>query len=385
MINYGKHFVDNQDKKEVLEVLKSDWLTQGPKVKIFENNLSKYLGAKHSLVVNSGTAALHLACISLGVKKDDLVLSSPITFLSSITAAMFLKAKPSFIDIDKKTYCIDLDKLETKLKYLKKRNKKPKVIIFTDYAGQMCDWRRIKYLSNKYKFFTINDNCHSLGSKYYNDQKYAVKFADIVTHSFHPVKIITTGEGGSLSTNNTRIYKKIINLRSHGVLKNQELDKKFGSWYYSMQELGYNYRLPDINAALGISQLKKINKFVKKRQSIAKKYFFYLKKNKNIILPYINSFCSHSFHLFPVQIVFKNLKKSKKQFFKYMLKNKIKLQVHYIPVHLQKYFKKNFLFKKGDFKVSENFYEKTVSLPIFYSLKDSQIRNICSKINRFCR
>lgn len=385
MINYGRHFIDNQDKKEVLAALKSNWLTQGPKVKIFENKLSKYLGAKHSLVVNNGTAALHLACISLGVKKNDLVLCSPITFLSSITSALFLKAKPSFIDIDKKTYCIDLDKLEIKLRFLKKKNKKPKVVIFTDYAGQMCDWKRIKYLSKKYKFFTINDNCHSLGSRYYNDQKYAVKFADIVTHSFHPVKIITTGEGGSLSTNNTKIFKKIINLRSHGVTKNQELDEKFGSWYYSMQDLGYNYRLPDINAALGISQLKKINKFVKKRQSIAKKYFFYLKKNKNIILPYINDFCSHSFHLFPIQIIFKNLKKTKKHFFKYMLKNKIKLQVHYIPVHLQKYFKKNYLFKKGDFKESENFYEKTVSLPIYYSLKDPQIRDICSKINSFCR
>ena len=138
----------------------------------------------------------------------------------------------------------------------------------------MCDWKQIKYLSKKYKFFTINDNCHSLGSRYYNDQKYAVKFADIVTHSFHPVKIITTGEGGSLSTNNTKIFNKIINLRSHGVTKNQELDEKFGSWYYSMQDLGYNYRLPDINAALGISQLKKINKFVKKRQSIAKNISF---------------------------------------------------------------------------------------------------------------
>jgi UDP-4-amino-4,6-dideoxy-N-acetyl-beta-L-altrosamine transaminase len=385
MINYGKHFIDNQDKKEVLAALKSNWLTQGPKVKIFEDNLSKYLGAKHSLVVNSGTAALHLAFISLGVKKNDLVLCSPITFLSSITSALFLEAKPSFVDIDEKTYCINLDKLEIKLRSLTKRGKKPKVIIFTDYAGQMCDWKRIKHLSQKYKFFTINDNCHSLGSRYYNDQKYAVKFADIVTHSFHPVKIITTGEGGSLSTNSTKIYKKIINLRSHGVTKNKKLDKKFGSWYYSMQDLGYNYRLPDINAALGISQLKKINKFVKKRQSIAKKYFSYLKKNENIILPYINDFCSHSFHLFPVQIIFKNLKKTKQQFFKYMLKNKIKLQVHYIPVHLQKYFKKNYLFKKGDFKESENFYEKTVSLPTFHSLKDSQIKDICLKINRFCR
>ena len=381
MINYGKHYLDNKDIKSVVSTLKSDWLTQGPKVMNFENKMKSFLGSNYSLAVNSGTAALHLACIAIGVKKDDIILTTPITFLSSINSALYLKAKPIFIDIDSKNYCIDIKKLEKQLINLKKKKKKIKALIATDYAGQMCDWRKIKSLSKKYNFKTINDNCHSLGSKYFDDQKYAVKFADIVTHSFHPVKIITTGEGGCLSTNNKKIYDKIFNLRSHGVLRNNFLKKKYGSWFYSMENLGYNYRMPDINASLGISQLKKINKFIRKRKSIAKMYFKGFKDNKNLILPHIEQFCDHSFHLFPIQIKFKNLKISKIKFFEIMKTKNINLQVHYIPVHLQKYYKKNFKFKKNLLPVAEKFYENTVSLPIFYSLSKKQVFKIINQIN----
>lgn len=381
MINYGKHYLDNKDIKSVVSTLKSDWLTQGPKVINFENKMKSFLGSNYSLAVNSGTAALHLACIAIGVKKDDIILTTPITFLSSINSALYLKAKPIFIDIDSKNYCIDIKKLEKQLINLKKKKKKIKALIATDYAGQMCDWRKIKSLSKKYNFKTINDNCHSLGSKYFDDQKYAVKFADIVTHSFHPVKIITTGEGGCLSTNNKKIYDKIFNLRSHGVLRNNFLKKKYGSWFYSMENLGYNYRMPDINASLGISQLKKINKFIRKRKSIAKMYFKGFKDNKNLILPHIEQFCDHSFHLFPIQIKFKHLKISKIKFFEIMKTKNINLQVHYIPVHLQKYYKKNFKFKKNLLPVAEKFYENTVSLPIFYSLSKKQVFKIINQIN----
>ena len=346
MINYGKHFIDRSDIKQVSDTLYSDWLTQGPKVKIFEDKLKKFLNSKYSLVVNSGTAALHLACISIGLKKDDIVLTTPITFLSSINSALYLNAKPVFVDINPKNYCLDLDKLQRKLEELKNKKKRVRALIVTDYAGQMCDWKKIKNLSKKFKFFTINDNCHSLGSKYKNDQGYAVKFADIVTHSFHPVKIITTGEGGCMSTNNFDIYKKALELRSHGVVRTDKLKKRYGNWFYSMVRLGYNYRMPDINASLGISQLKKIKKFISKRKSIAKDYFRGFRNNKNIILPFIENFCDHSFHLFPIQIKFKNLKINKKTSFNKMLKHDINLQVHYIPVYLQKYYKGKFKFRK---------------------------------------
>ena len=381
MINYGKHFIDKSDIRHVANTLNSEWLTQGPKVKTFEDNLKKFLGSKYSLVVNSGTAALHLACISIGLKKNDIVLTTPITFLSSINSALYLNAKPVFIDINPKNYCLDLDKLSKKLEELKRKKKKVKALIVTDYAGQMCDWKKIKELSKKYKFYTINDNCHSLGSKYKNDQRYAVKFADVVTHSFHPVKVITTGEGGCLSTNNPDIYKKVLELRSHGVIRTKELKKKYGNWYYSMNRLGYNYRMPDINASLGISQLKKIKKFIKKRKSIAKEYFYGFRNNKNIILPFIDNFCDHSFHLFPIQIKFKNLKLSKKTFFNLMLKRNINLQVHYIPIHLQKYYKGRFNFPKNFLPEAEKFYSNAVSLPIYYSLDKQKVYKIIDHIN----
>ena len=381
MINYGKHFIDKNDIQNVTNTLHGAWLTQGPKVSIFENKLKKYLNSKFSLVVNSGTAALHLACISIGLKKNDIVLATPITFLSSINSAIYLNAKPIFIDINSKNYCLDLEKLEKKLKELKRKKKRVRALIVTDYAGHMCDWKRIKKLSKKFNFYTINDNCHSLGSKYYKDRGYAVKFADVATHSFHPVKVITTGEGGCLSTNNSAIYKKALELRSHGVIRTDNLKKRYGNWYYSMNSLGYNYRMPDINASLGISQLKKINKFIKKRKSIAKEYFDGFKRNKNIILPFIDKFCDHSFHLFPIQIKFENLRISKKTFFNIMLKNGINLQVHYIPIHLQKYYKEKFNFPKNSLSEAEKFYLNAVSLPIYYSLDKRKVNKIIKKIN----
>lgn len=381
MINYGKQFIDRRDIKSVTNTLQAKLLTQGPKVQFFEKKLSKFLGAKHTIALNSGTAALHLACIAIGLKKNDIILASPITFLSSVNSALYLNAKPIFIDIEPKNYCMDLQKLEKKLDEMRKKKLKPKAVIITDYAGQMCDWKRVKFLSKKYNFFTINDNCHSLGSKYYGDKKYAVKHADIVTHSFHPVKVITTGEGGSLSTNNSRVYNKIKSLRSHGVIRNNKLKKKFGNWFYSMESLGFNYRMPDINAALGISQLEKINKFIKKRQLIAREYYEGFKNNENIILPYIEKFAVHSFHLFPIQIKFNKLNITKKKLFRELFLKKINLQVHYIPLYLQKYYKKKFKFSKKQFLEAEKFYNQTVSLPIYCSLKKKEIKKVIKHIN----
>ena len=381
MINYGRQFIDNQDINSVIKVLKSNLLTQGPQVKKFEDNLKKIIGAKYCCAVNSGTAALHLACLALDIKKNDYVITTPTTFLSTANSILFVGAKPVFVDINPKNYCIDLLKMEKKIKEFSKKSKKIKAAIITDYAGQPCDWKKIKMLSKKFNFQTINDNCHSLGSKYYNNQKYAVKYADIVTHSFHPVKIVTTGEGGNIATNNKSIFDKVSLLRTHGVRKNLKLSRKYGNWYYQMENLGYNYRLADINAALGTSQIIKIKKFIKKRKFIANIYNNSFNKNNNFIIPFNDKYSDHSFHIYPLQIKFENLKIDKKTFFKKLKKKKINLQVHYIPIHLQRFYRKKFGYKPGDFPVSEKFYKREVSLPIYYQLKKKQIKFIVDQIN----
>ena len=385
MINYGSQYIDNKDIQSVTKVLKSNWLTQGPQVEKFEKVLKNYFGANYCAVVNSGTAALHLACLAIGCKENDIIITTPISFLASANATIYTGASPLFVDIDSKNYCIDLKKLEKKLLELKKRKRKVKAVIATDFAGQTCDWKRMKQLSKKFGFFTINDNCHAFGSKYYNDRRYAAKYADIVTHSYHPVKAITTGEGGSLFTNNKFFFKKAVLLRTHGIYRSSLLKNRFGNWYYEMRELGYNYRLSDIACALGVSQIKKIKKFLAKRKYIANFYNRNFKKNNNIITPYIEKYCSHSYHLYLLKINFKRLKLNKKKFFNDLLKKNINLQVHYIPIHLQKYYKKKFGFTLGNFPVAEKFYQEVVSLPIFYSLKKKQMNKVIKLINFYTK
>ena len=385
MINYGKQFIDNDDIKAVTKILKSKFLTQGPLVNKFEKKLKNFLGSKYCCALSSGTAALHLAGLSSLLGKNDYVITSPISFVATSNSILYSNARPIFVDINKTTYNIDENLVEKKILELKKKNKYIKALIATDFAGNPCNWKRLKTLSKKYNFLLINDNCHALGARYYNDYKYAQKFADIVTHSFHPVKQITTGEGGALLTNNKKIFENAIALRSHGVHKNNKLKKKIGPWYYEMQKLGFNYRLTDFQSALGISQLKKLKNFLKKRTEIAKIYDSEFKKNPYLKIPQSNKFSKHAYHLYPLLINFKKIKKTKKKLFKYFEKRDIFLQVHYIPIHLQPYYKKNFKYKIGDFPVSEKFYSQEVSLPIYYSLKKKDVYKIIRLINNFVR
>ncbi len=381
MINYGKQFIDEDDIKVVRKVLKSKFITQGPLVEKFEKKLKIFFGSKYCCAVSSGTAALHLAGLSLSWKKNDYVLTTPISFLATSNSILYSNAKPVFVDIDENTYNIDENLVEKTILKLRKKNKNIKALIATDFAGNPCNWKKLKALSKKYYFFLINDNCHSLGAKYFNDYKYAQKYADIVTQSFHPVKQITTGEGGALLTNNKKIYQKTIQLRSHGVTRKGVKEP----WYYDMQKLGFNYRLTDFQSALGISQLKKIKFFLKKRNQIAKIYNSKFKMNPYLKIPKTNSFSKHAYHLYPLLIDFKKIKKTKIQLFKYFKKNNISLQVHYIPIHLQTFYKRNFKYKNGDFPVSEKFYSQEVSLPIYYSLKKKDIYKIIRLINNFVK
>lgn len=384
MINYGRQFIDKKDIAEVAKVLKSDWLTQGPQVTKFEKNLKFFFGAKYCSVLCNGTAALHLSGLALGWKKNDIIITTPISFLATSNSILYSGAKPLFIDIDPKNYLIDLNKLEESLIKLKKRGKKVKAVVITDYAGHPCDWKRVKNLSEIYGFQTINDNCHAMGSKYFGDEQYAIKYSDIVIQSYHPVKAFTSGEGGSVMTNNTKIFNKISKLRTHGVFKNSKLMKQRGRWFYKMLDLGYNYRLSDIHCALGNSQLKKITKFVEKRRKVANYYNKCFGSKNLFIIPFESKHCDHSFHLYPLQIKFQNIKTPKKIFFDKLFKKGINLQVHYIPIHLQEYYKKKFGFKVGDFPISENFYKNVVSLPIYYLLEKKNLKKIVFEIFKLC-
>ncbi len=381
MIRYGKQYIDKKDQKAVLSILKSDWLTQGPQIEIFENSLKRNFGAKYCCAVSNGTAALHLTGLALGWKKGDIILCSSISFLSASNSVIYSGATPDFVDISLHDYNINIIKLKEKVNYYHRKKKKIKAIIATDFAGNPCDWSELKKISVKHNIKLINDNCHALGSVYKNDSKYSVKYADVVTQSFHPVKNITTGEGGAVLTNNKTIYEKIKILRSHGIIRNTKKVKKT-PWYYEMQYLGYNYRISDFQCALGNSQLKKISKFLKKRSKIAKTYNAYLSNHDLIETPKVKKNNKHSFHLYPLLINFKKSKISKKKLFNELKKRGVIPQVHYIPIHLQPYYRKKFGFKKGDFPLAEKFYEQEVSLPIFYTLKFEKVKYISNLIKK---
>ena len=369
-ISYGRQYISNEDIQSVKKSLNSDMITQGAYVDLFENKLRNYFKSKYSLVVSNGTAALHLAMLSLNLSSKDTVVTSPLSFLASANCVEYVGAKVDFCDIEKTSYTLDPNKLEDKLK-----KKNIKAVIVVDYAGHPADWESFYFLKKKYKFVLVNDNCHALGSKLNNDKAYSSKFADIVTQSFHPVKQITTGEGGAIITNNKKIYSKCLLLRNHGIKRNKE---KW--WSYSMSELGFNYRISDINCALGSSQISRLSKIIKRKREIAQ---LYNKKIKNdfLQLPVEKQNVHHSYHLYPLLIDFKKLKISKDSFIQEMSKKDINLQVHYKPIHLQNYYKNKYGFKKNDFKIAENFYSKEVSLPIYYDLKTKDQIKVIKTLN----
>lgn len=381
MINYGKQYLDKKDISAVVSVLKSDWLTQGPKVKEFETSLKNFFGAKYCSVVSNGTAALHLAVKAMGWKKGDYVFTTPNSFLATSNSILYVGAEPIFIDIDPLTFNINVKKLEEKIKINKKKGRRLVGIIATDYAGQPCDWKSLKIIGRKYGLKLINDNCHAIGASFYKNKKYACKYADVVTQSYHPVKNLTTGEGGSILTNHKALDKKVKLLRSHGVIK--KMNKS--PWSYEMLDLGFNYRLSDMSCALGLSQLKKVNKFVRKKQKIAQIYDKAFKNIKNIKIPLIKKNIQHSYHLYPLRIEFDKFKISKESFFRILRKKNINLQVHYIPIFLQPFYKKNFKFNVKDLKNSIKFYKEEISLPIYYSLKRKEINYVINQIKKILK
>ena len=374
MISYGKQAIDKSDIDAVIKVLKGDWLTQGPAVETFEDDLQKYFGAKHVCAVSNGTAALHLSALTLGWQPNDIVITSPLTFLATANCIVYAGATPDFVDIDPVSYTIDPNKLEKKVKHYRSIGKNLKAIIGIDYAGHPCDWKAFREIADKYDLQLVNDNCHALGATYLNDKQYAVKYADLVIQSYHPVKHLTTGEGGAILTNNSDLDEKVRRLRTHGMTKDPNLmENNDGPWYYEMHEVGFNYRITDFQCTLGSSQLKKLDSFVENRREIAKQYNNLFSNIEFIKTPKVQNTVEHSYHLYPLQIDFEKLPLTKVEFFEKMKNTGINLQVHYIPVHLQPFYKKNYGFKQGDFPVSESFYRNEISLPIYPDLPEDSI------------
>lgn len=381
MISYGKQTIDQSDIDAVIEVLKGDWLTQGPAVVHFEDDLRKYFKSNFACAVSNGTAALHLGALALGWKPGDIVITTPITFLATANCITYVGAIPDFVDIDPVSYTIDPIKLEEKILTHRSNGKTVKAVIGVDFAGHPCDWEALRNVANKYSIQLVNDNCHAIGASYLNNYQYAIKYADIITQSFHPVKHFTTGEGGVILTNNEEIDHKVRTLRSHGMKKKTKLsDNFYGPWYYEMHEAGFNYRITDIQCALGSSQLKRLGLFLKRRREIAKKYDKSLSKVPGLQVPIISNNVEHAYHLYPLQINFDKFNISKVDFFKKMNKAGINPQVHYIPIHLQPFYKKMYGFSHGDYLLAEKFYEKEVSLPIYPNLKNEEQRLVIDTI-----
>ena len=388
-IPYGKQCIDEKDIESVINVLKSDYLTQGPKIREFEEKVANYHGVKYAVALSNGTAALHAAYKVIGLDVDDEFITTPITFAATSNGGLYLGGKPVFVDIDKSDYNIDVTKIEEKI------TSRTKVITPVSYAGFPVNMEEIKKIANKYNLKIIHDAAHAIGAR---RNGYSVSdIADMTVLSFHPVKHITCGEGGMILTNNEEYYKKLLLFRTHGITKNiDEMEAKDGPWYYEMQELGYNYRITDIQCALGITQMEKLNGFLCKRNKIAEFYDKNLIKMDWLTTPKYfnkdwidtplysnlhkkpNNLCSY--HIYPILI--KN-KSNRRAFVEYMRSSGIYVQVHYIPLHLMPYYKKHFGYKAGDFPIAEDFYEREVSIPIYPDLTEQELNYILNKIYTF--
>jgi len=379
MIPYGHQDITKADIDSVLIALKSDFLTQGPLVPRFEENLASQVKAKYAVAVNSATSALHIACLALGLQKGDWVWTSPITFVASANCALYAGAKIDFVDIDAVTYNLSVEALEEKLINAKRNGTLPKIVIPVHMCGQSCDMKRIHLLSKKYGFFIIEDASHAVGGYYDNHPVGNCEYSDIAIFSFHPVKIITTAEGGMAVTNRKEFAENMRSLRSHGITRDTELmlQEPDGPWYYEQLSLGFNYRMTELQAALGLSQLGKLNKFVNKRHEIAEKYTKEL-ANLPITLPTQHKETYSSYHLYPI-LIDQDSPITRHDLFLELRKEGVGVNVHYIPVHLQPFYK-NLGFVSGTYPVAEDYYLRTISIPIFYGLTEKQQNFIIEKL-----
>jgi len=390
-IPYSKQSIDDSDIEAVVSVLKSDWMTQGPKITEFEDAVASRVGAKHGIAVATGTAALHCACYAAGVKEGDEVITAPITFAASGNCALYLGATVKFVDIKKDTYCMDAEKLEAAI------TPKTKAIIPIDYTGQPCDMDEINSIAYKHGIAVIEDAAHALGAKYKGES--VGSLTDMSIFSFHPVKHIAMGEGGLITTNDDGLAEKLRLFRTHGITNNEtsvmnrelstdmhipeniELNtNEKAAWYYEMQELGFNYRITDIQCALGCSQLQKLDSFLTRRKEIAGFYTEAFKDSPFIETPFQESDRENAWHLYMLKLKLTNMKKTRKMVFNELRAEGIGVHVHYIPLHLQPYYQNNLRYKYGDFPESEAFYNSALTIPLFPTMTDADCERVINTI-----
>ncbi|MDC3262018.1 UDP-4-amino-4,6-dideoxy-N-acetyl-beta-L-altrosamine transaminase [Candidatus Pseudothioglobus singularis] len=373
VIPYGKQDINQTDIDSVVSVLKSDFLTQGPQVPLFEKTVSEYCGVKYGVAVSNATAALHIACLALNLGPGDWLWTSPITFVATANCALYCGAQVDFVDIDPRTYNISVESLGNKLAQAKKDGKLPKIVAAVHLCGQSCDMAAIQVLSKQYGFKIIEDASHALGGKYKNKTIGSCCYSDITVFSFHPVKIITTGEGGMVLTNNQELADLMQRYRSHGITNdasNMQPRSNDEIWNYQQISLGFNYRMTDIQAALGVSQMTHLDKFITKRQQIAKRYNIELAELA-LQTPYQNSDSYSSYHLYPIRIKLVQGKQNQRQFYDALQLAGINVNLHYIPVYRQPYYEK-MGYKVGYCPEAEQYHKEAISIPMYPSMSEVQ-------------
>jgi UDP-4-amino-4,6-dideoxy-N-acetyl-beta-L-altrosamine transaminase len=366
-IPYGRQAINAADIQAVIDALTSDWLTQGPAVEKFEEAVAQYCGVKYAVAVNSATSALHIACLAAGLGKGDMLWTSPNTFVASANCGLYCGSAVDFVDIDPKTYNMSAAILAEKLSQSNK-NALPKVVIPVHFTGQSCEMDKISELARKYRFTVIEDASHAIGASYKGEKVGSCQYSDMTVFSFHPVKIVTTAEGGMIVTNRKDLYEKLLLLRSHGITRKPEkmTEPSHGPWYYQQIDLGLNYRITDIQAALGLSQMERIDEFVKRRHQIVQRY------NKNlqglpVVLPWQSPDTYSAYHLYVIRLKLEQLQKTHREVFEELRAAGIGVNLHYIPVHTQPYYQQ-LGFQWGDFPTAEQYYREAISLPIFFDL-----------------
>ena len=372
MIPYGRQCVTADDLEAVAETLQSDWLTTGPKVDEFERTVADYVGVNHGLAVCNGTAALHCAAVAAGIGHGDEVIVPAITFVATANAVVFQNGTPVFADVDRDTLLIDPDSVESKI------TAKTKAIFAVDYAGQPCDYAALRSIADRYNLKLVADASHSIGAT--SELGKVGQLADLTTFSFHPVKPITTGEGGMVVTNDEMLWRTMRRFRNHGIDNDSRQREASGQWFYEMVALGYNYRIPDILCALGISQLKKLTGWIKRRQQIATQYDNAFSRISGITPLLTRPGVSHGYHLYVIRIDEQRFGKSRDELFRLLRENGIGVNVHYLPLNLHRFYRDNFSAHAGQCPVAEQVFSEILSLPIYPDMENSQVELVIGAI-----
>jgi len=379
---YARQSISRADIAAVTAVLRSDWLTQGPAIDQFERKVATHCGAKHAVAVANGTGGLHLACLALGLQPGDELWTSPNTFVASANCGLYCGARVDFVDIDPRTYNLSVEKLAAKLADAKKRGRLPKIVVAVHFAGQPCEMAAIGALAREYRFCVIEDASHAIGAAYQGKPVGDCRYSDAVVFSFHPVKVITTGEGGMVLTQRGEVYEKLACLRTHGITRDARKMEgaSHGSWYYQQIELGFNYRLTDLQAALGASQMTRLGKFIRQRRLLARRYDEIL-AGLPLTLPWQHPDTVSSWHLYVVRLQLNRIRKTHRQVFEALRADGIGVNLHYIPVYTHPYYRR-LGFKLGQFPEAERFYAEAVSLPLFYELAEADQDRVAAALKR---